>query len=150
MGGHGALTIALKQPAVWRSVSAFSPICNPTKVPWGPQRRDAQRSPRRWVTGLIHTRSKAFEGPPGLRRGRPRARRCALVKKGQRSDAISGTLKARTTTFWLVMPISSNPAAPEARRVWQDRLDLRFEAGYDRQRFFVGERVDDRRLGGEA
>ena len=35
MGGHGALTIALKQPAVWRSVSAFSPICNPTKVPWG-------------------------------------------------------------------------------------------------------------------
>ena len=35
MGGHGALTIALKQPALWRSVSAFSPICNPTKVPWG-------------------------------------------------------------------------------------------------------------------
>eukprot|EP00934_Nitzschia_sp_Nitz4_P002346 Nitzschia sp. Nitz4//scaffold102_size76354//74059//76187//NITZ4_005646-RA/size76354-snap-gene-0.144-mRNA-1//-1//CDS//3329532291//2346//frame0 len=35
MGGHGALTIALKDPASWVSVSAFAPICNPTKVPWG-------------------------------------------------------------------------------------------------------------------
>jgi S-(hydroxymethyl)glutathione dehydrogenase/alcohol dehydrogenase len=35
MGGHGALTIALKSPSEWASVSAFSPICNPTKCPWG-------------------------------------------------------------------------------------------------------------------
>jgi len=35
MGGHGALTIALKEQNEWVSVSAFSPICNPTKVPWG-------------------------------------------------------------------------------------------------------------------
>ena len=35
MGGHGALTVALKNPTEWTSVSAFSPICNPTVVPWG-------------------------------------------------------------------------------------------------------------------
>lgn len=35
MGGHGALTIALKNPAAYKSVSAFAPICNPTQVPWG-------------------------------------------------------------------------------------------------------------------
>lgn len=35
MGGHGALTLALKDPKAWVSVSAFSPICNPTKCPWG-------------------------------------------------------------------------------------------------------------------
>mmetsp|Transcript_28830 Transcript_28830/g.78109 ORF Transcript_28830/g.78109 Transcript_28830/m.78109 type:complete len:136 (+) Transcript_28830:985-1392(+) len=35
MGGHGALTIALKEQNEWISVSAFAPICNPTKVPWG-------------------------------------------------------------------------------------------------------------------
>jgi S-(hydroxymethyl)glutathione dehydrogenase / alcohol dehydrogenase len=36
MGGHGALTIALKMPkGEWVSVSAFSPICHPTKCPWG-------------------------------------------------------------------------------------------------------------------
>lgn len=35
MGGHGALTIALKNPERYCSVSAFSPICSPINCPWG-------------------------------------------------------------------------------------------------------------------
>lgn len=36
MGGHGALTLGFKAaPGTWASVSAFAPICNPTKCPWG-------------------------------------------------------------------------------------------------------------------
>jgi S-formylglutathione hydrolase len=35
MGGHGALTLALKYPALFRSVSAFAPIAAPTQCPWG-------------------------------------------------------------------------------------------------------------------
>jgi S-formylglutathione hydrolase len=35
MGGHGALSIALKNPGRFCSVSAFAPIVNPTRVPWG-------------------------------------------------------------------------------------------------------------------
>jgi S-formylglutathione hydrolase len=35
MGGHGALTIALKNPTRYRSVSAFAPIVAPSRVPWG-------------------------------------------------------------------------------------------------------------------
>ncbi len=35
MGGHGALTIALKNPEKFRSVSAFAPICAPLQCPWG-------------------------------------------------------------------------------------------------------------------
>jgi S-formylglutathione hydrolase len=35
MGGHGALTIALKNPDKYCSVSAFSPIANPVNCPWG-------------------------------------------------------------------------------------------------------------------
>ena len=35
MGGHGALTIALRNPGTYRSVSAFAPIVAPTHVPWG-------------------------------------------------------------------------------------------------------------------
>lgn len=35
MGGHGALTIALKNPGRFKSVSAFSPICSPMNCPWG-------------------------------------------------------------------------------------------------------------------
>ena len=35
MGGHGALSLALKHPALFKSVSAFAPICAPTQCPWG-------------------------------------------------------------------------------------------------------------------
>lgn len=35
MGGHGALTIALRNPELFKSVSAFSPIANPTQSDWG-------------------------------------------------------------------------------------------------------------------
>lgn len=35
MGGHGALTIGLRNPERYRSVSAFAPICNPMNCPWG-------------------------------------------------------------------------------------------------------------------
>jgi len=35
MGGHGALTIAMKNPQRYSSVSAFSPISNPMNCPWG-------------------------------------------------------------------------------------------------------------------
>ena len=93
MGGHGALTIALKQPAIWRSVSAFSPICNPTKVPWG---------------------QKAFEGYLGSVDAGLEHDACELVKKGREATPFS-CHKARTTTFWLVIPISSNPRRSGAR-----------------------------------
>ena len=35
MGGHGALTIGLKNPGQYRSISAFAPICSPVSCPWG-------------------------------------------------------------------------------------------------------------------
>ncbi|KZZ09672.1 hypothetical protein A3750_21530 [Oleiphilus sp. HI0079] len=35
MGGHGALTIGLRHPDLYRSISAFSPICHPVESPWG-------------------------------------------------------------------------------------------------------------------
>lgn len=35
MGGHGALTIALRNPKLFRSVSGFAPIVAPSQVPWG-------------------------------------------------------------------------------------------------------------------
>jgi len=35
MGGHGALTVGLKNPDIYKSVSAFAPICSPINCPWG-------------------------------------------------------------------------------------------------------------------
>lgn len=35
MGGHGALSLGLKHPDLYKSISAFAPICAPTQCPWG-------------------------------------------------------------------------------------------------------------------
>ena len=35
MGGHGALTLALRHPGLFKSLSAFAPICAPAQCPWG-------------------------------------------------------------------------------------------------------------------
>lgn len=35
MGGHGALVLYLKNPGLYKSVSAFAPIMNSTEAPWG-------------------------------------------------------------------------------------------------------------------
>ncbi|KAF0705536.1 hypothetical protein AaE_014473 [Aphanomyces astaci] len=35
MGGHGALTLALRNPELYKAVSAFAPIAHPTQCPWG-------------------------------------------------------------------------------------------------------------------
>ncbi len=35
MGGHGALVLGLRNPQVFRSLSAFAPICSPSRCPWG-------------------------------------------------------------------------------------------------------------------
>lgn len=35
MGGHGALTLGLKNPDLYKAISAFAPIVNPIAVPWG-------------------------------------------------------------------------------------------------------------------
>ncbi len=37
MGGHGALTLGLRNPTVFKSISAFAPICAPMQCPWGRQ-----------------------------------------------------------------------------------------------------------------
>ena len=50
MGGHGALTIALRSPDRFRSVSAFSPIVAPSQVPWGQKALGGYlgETPRSW------------------------------------------------------------------------------------------------------
>lgn len=45
MGGHGALTLALKYPGKFTSVSAFSPICAPASCPWGQKAFNAYLGP---------------------------------------------------------------------------------------------------------
>jgi S-formylglutathione hydrolase len=68
MGGHGALTMALRNPGRFRSVSAFAPIVAPLQCPWG---------------------AKALGGYLGADRAAWRAYdACALIEDGARVEAL--------------------------------------------------------------
>ena len=45
MGGHGALTLHLKNPSVFKTCSAFAPIVSPARVPWGQKALEAYLGP---------------------------------------------------------------------------------------------------------
>ena len=71
MGGHGALTLALKHPGLFKSVSAFAPICAPTQSPWGQKAftgylgADASAWPAHDATELMQ-QSQAAPYPAGI------------------------------------------------------------------------------------
>jgi S-formylglutathione hydrolase len=52
MGGHGALTLALRHPGRFKSLSALAPICAPTRCPWGEKAFSGYLGPDRasWET----------------------------------------------------------------------------------------------------
>ena len=66
MGGHGALVLALRNPALFKSVSAIAPICAPTLCPWGEKALSAYLGPRSsaWqaydASALMATRQTPF------------------------------------------------------------------------------------------
>ena len=70
MGGHGALVLALRHPDLFRSVSAFAPICAPTLCPWGQKAfsrylGDDTRTWRQYdASALMRTRQAPF--PRGI------------------------------------------------------------------------------------
>ena len=66
MGGHGALVCALRNPDVFRSVSAFAPICAPTQCPWGQKAFGGYLGAdtaawNRWDAAAL-VRERAFDG----------------------------------------------------------------------------------------
>jgi S-formylglutathione hydrolase len=70
MGGHGALTIALKNPRAYASVSAFAPIASPMRCPWGEKALGrylgADRSAWRAYDTTALVEDRGWEGPPLL------------------------------------------------------------------------------------
>ena len=66
MGGHGALICTLKNPGMYRSVSAFSPICNPINCPWGQKAFAGYLGPDReeWKKWDATELVKTYKGPP--------------------------------------------------------------------------------------
>ena len=117
MGGHGALTLALRHPVLFKSVSAFAPICAPTQCPWG---------------------QKAFAGYLGVDSGRWAAHdACALMSNLGAAPYPEGILidQGLADNF---LPVQLNPHLFELACAKAGQpLILRRHAGYDHGYYFI-------------
>jgi S-formylglutathione hydrolase len=120
MGGHGALTIALKNPGRYRSVSAFSPIVAPTQVPWGQKAFAA-------YLGDDREAWKAWDTVELVRQAREQLP--LLVDQGDADEFLQGQLK----------PELLQTAAAEAGHP----LTLRMQPGYDHSYYFIASFIGD-------
>ena len=123
MGGHGALTLALRHPDLFQSVSAFAPISSPTRCAWG---------------------EKAFSAYPGEDRGQwDRHDAARLIESGAAAGVFDDILvdQGDADTF-LVEQLKPELLVAAAKAAGQ-RLTLRMQPGYDHSYFFMASFVDD-------
>jgi S-formylglutathione hydrolase len=114
MGGHGALTIALRNVGRFRSVSAFSPIASPLHCPWG---------------------EKALTGYLGSDRADWRAYdACALIDDGARIPEI--LVDQGDADQFLADQLKPELLADACHRAGID-LTLRMQPGYDHSYYFI-------------
>jgi S-formylglutathione hydrolase len=119
MGGHGALTAAMRLPGRFRSVSAFAPICNPTASDWGRKQFAAYLGPDEaaWA-GHDAARLMAVEGFAGP----------VLVDTGT-EDQFLDLLRPETLA--------------EAAAARRQQGSFRMQPGYDHSYFFVSTFMED-------
>jgi S-formylglutathione hydrolase len=120
MGGHGALTIALKNPQRYRSVSAFAPICAPTQCAWGQKAFAA-------YLGEDATAWREHDSSALLAQGAlPYP---IMVDQGEADEFLAAQL----------LPEALQAAARQSGQ----QLTLRRHAGYDHSYFFIATFIED-------
>ncbi|WP_286238289.1 S-formylglutathione hydrolase [Neptuniibacter halophilus] len=120
MGGHGAITIALKNPAAYCSVSAFSPICNPMQCPWGQKAFTA-------YLGADKRLWQAYDACYLLRESQDQLP--MLVDQGNADQFLEEQLRPETLV-----------AAAESRDY---PLQMRQHDGYDHSYYFIASFIED-------
>ncbi|HKM15259.1 MAG TPA: S-formylglutathione hydrolase [Marinospirillum sp.] len=120
MGGHGALTLALKNPERFTSVSAFSPIVNPINVPWGEKAFTAYLGDNRAAW-------KAYDSCELM--AKAKVHLPMLIDQGEGDNFLAEQLK----------PESLVAAAKEAGYP----LELRMQEGYDHSYYFIASFIDE-------
>lgn len=119
MGGHGALTIALKNQDKYQSISAFSPICNPINSPWG---------------------KKAFANYLGDNQvDWKKYDACELIKEGVSLPILIDQGEADP---FLEVQLKPERLLNAANKNNTD-LTLRMQPGYDHSYFFISSFIDD-------
>ncbi|WP_395650628.1 S-formylglutathione hydrolase [Brevundimonas sp.] len=123
MGGHGALTLALRHPDLFRSVSAFAPIASPTRCAWGQKAFEAYLGDDRSVWAG-HDAALLIES--GAAKGRFDD---ILVDQGDADGFLADQLKPELLL--------------EAAKVAGQSLTLRMQPGYDHSYFFMASFIAD-------
>jgi len=120
MGGHGALISFFKNPGTFKSVSALSPICNPTQVPWG---------------------KKAFEGYLGSVEAGKKYDATELVQNynGPKSEIL---IDQGTSDKFLPDQLKPEVFETICAQV-KYPVKLRKQPGYDHSYFFVATFIED-------
>lgn len=123
MGGHGALTLALRHPGLFKSLSAFAPISNPVDCPWG---------------------IKAFSGYLGDDRRQWETHDASLLMAGQNSAPYPQGILVDQGLEDKFLEVQLKPERLEAAcaRIGQP-LTLRRHAGYDHGYFFISSFMAD-------
>ena len=123
MGGHGALTLALRHPGRFQSLSAFAPICAPTRCPWG---------------------EKAFTGYLGADRATWSAHDATELMSTQASAPYPGGILIDQGLDDKFLAEQLHPHLFEAAcETAGQPLTLRRHAGYDHGYYFVQSFIDD-------
>jgi S-formylglutathione hydrolase len=120
MGGHGALTIGLKNTGQYQSISAFSPISNPTQAPWG-KKAFSEYLGNDFSTWKNHDASELLK--------KQKAQLPILVDQGDADQFLEEQLKPES----LVRAAEQN----------NSDLELRMQPGYDHSYFFIASFIDD-------
>jgi S-formylglutathione hydrolase len=130
MGGHGALTIALRSPARFKAVSAFAPIASPMNCPWGEKALSNYIGPDRSAW-------REYDA-------------CALIEGGARLPEL--LVDQGTADGFLDSQLKPHLLEEACARAGQP-LTLRRQEGYDHSYFFISTFIEDhlrwhaRRLG---
>jgi S-formylglutathione hydrolase len=123
MGGHGALTLALKYPSIFKSVSALAPICAPIQCPWG----------QKAFTGYLGNDESTWQAHDAT----------ALMGKQISVPFKSGILIDQgLADKFLTDQLHPDLFASACAKVGQP-LSLRKHAGYDHGYFFVASFIED-------
>jgi S-formylglutathione hydrolase len=123
MGGHGALTLALRHPGRFRSLSALAPICAPTRCPWG---------------------RKALAGYLGADESRWAAHDASALMAAQASAPYPAGILVDQGLADKFLAEQLHPEAFEAACAAAGQpLTLRRHAGYDHGYYFIASVVDD-------
>jgi S-formylglutathione hydrolase len=120
MGGHGAITIGLKNSDQYRSISAFSPISNPMQCPWGQKAFTA-------YLGTDIESWKQYDASELLKQAKSPLP--ILVDQGDADNFLAEQLKP--------------DALLAAAKAHDSAVELRMQPGYDHSYFFISSFIAD-------